>query len=120
MAKEILVDLRKEIQDLRSHNINFIAVSNSEWYSLFRDEIRNSIAIEGVFANRKDLLDVLEKNKRTDKQKAAAILGSKHLLRYQLPAEVIHLAAFPLFTILGSLTGFVWRGRRSVGAGELA
>jgi glycosyltransferase involved in cell wall biosynthesis len=50
--------------------------------------------------------------------RAAAMLGSKHLLRYQFPAEVIHLAAFPLFTILGTLTGFVWRDRRSVGAGE--
>jgi Fic family protein len=67
--------LRGETQKLRSRFGNFINVTNAEWYSLFKDEIRNSIAIEGVFANRQDLLDVLENNKRTDKQKAAAILG---------------------------------------------
>lgn len=67
--------LKKEIRKLRSRFGNLINVSNAEWYSLFKDEIRNSIAIEGVFANRQDLLDVLEGNKRTDKQKAAAILG---------------------------------------------
>jgi len=70
------VDVFKdEVKKLRSRFDNFINVSNAEWYSLFKDEIRNSIAIEGVFANRQDLLDVLENNKRTDKQKAAAILG---------------------------------------------
>ena len=42
---------------------------------MFKDEIRNSIAIEGVFTNRTELIDVLERNKRTDKHKAAAILG---------------------------------------------
>ena len=41
----------------------------------FRDEIRNSIAIEGIFANRNELLEVLEKNKRTSDEKSAAILG---------------------------------------------
>ena len=66
---------RQEIQNLRSRFGNLINVTNAEWYSLFKDEIRNSIAIEGVFANRQDLLDVLENNKRTNKQKAAAILG---------------------------------------------
>jgi len=60
---------------LRAKNVNFIAVSNKEWYSLFKDEIRNSIAIEGVFANRNDLLNVLEKNKRTHGAKTASILG---------------------------------------------
>src|SRR3990167_4388324 len=70
------VDVFKdEVKKLRSRFDNFINVSNAEWYSLFKDEIRNSIAIEGVFANRQDLLDVLENNKRTNKQKAAAILG---------------------------------------------
>jgi len=69
------IDFKQEVQKLRSRFGNFINVSNSEWYSLFKDEIRNSIAIEGVFANRQDLLDVLEHNKRTNKQKAAAILG---------------------------------------------
>ncbi|MCH7733035.1 MAG: hypothetical protein IIB44_11115 [Candidatus Marinimicrobia bacterium] len=34
-------------------------MNNSEWYYLFRDEIRNSIVIEGVFANRIELLSVL-------------------------------------------------------------
>lgn len=71
MGKSIL----EKIQSLRKQNVNLIGVSNKEWYSLFKDEIRNSIAIEGVFANRNDLLDVLERNKRADKQKTAAILG---------------------------------------------
>jgi len=69
------VQLKKEIDKLRKSKVDFINVSNTEWYSLFKDEIRNSIAIEGVFANRNDLLDVLEKNKRTDKEKTASILG---------------------------------------------
>jgi Fic family protein len=69
------IDFKQEIQKLRERFGNLINVSNSEWYSLFKDEIRNSIAIEGVFANRQELLDVLEHNKRTNKQKAAAILG---------------------------------------------
>ena len=68
-------EFKQEIQKLRSRFGNLINVTNAEWYSLFKDEIRNSIAIEGVFANRQDLLDVLENNKRTSKQKAAAILG---------------------------------------------
>lgn len=68
-------EFKQEIQKLRSRFGNLINVTNAEWYSLFKDEIRNSIAIEGVFANRQDLLDVLENNKRTNKQKAAAILG---------------------------------------------
>ncbi len=67
--------LYRELRKLRKESEHLIAVSNSEWYSLFKDEIRNSIAIEGVFANRKELLDVLERNKRTDSQKTAAILG---------------------------------------------
>ncbi len=68
-------DLRKAFEQLRKENVQFIAVSNSEWYSLFRDEIRNSIAIEGIFTNRNELLDVLERNKRTSDEKTAAILG---------------------------------------------
>ena len=67
--------IKKEINQLKELKGNLIHVSNSEWYSLFKDEIRNSIAIEGVFANRQELIDVLEHNKRTDKQKAASILG---------------------------------------------
>jgi len=67
--------LYRELRKLRKESEHLIAVSNSEWYSLFKDEIRNSIAIEGVFANRNELLDVLERNKRTDTQKTAAILG---------------------------------------------
>jgi len=69
------VDLKQEVQKLRSRFDNFINISNAEWYSLFKEEIRNSIAIEGVFTNRQELLDVLEHNKRANKQKAAAILG---------------------------------------------
>jgi len=68
-------DIKKEITELRKKRGRLVQVSNAEWYSLFKDEIRNSIAIEGVFANRTDLIEVLEENKRTDKQKAAAILG---------------------------------------------
>ncbi len=69
------IELIKEFQYLKKNNIHLIAVSNSEWYTLFKDEIRNSIAIEGIFANRNELLDVLEKNKRTSDQKTSAILG---------------------------------------------
>ncbi len=68
-------ELLKQFEQLRENNIHLIAVSNNEWYSLFRDEIRNSIAIEGIFANRNELLDVLSKNKRTNDEKTAAILG---------------------------------------------
>lgn len=68
-------DIKKEIAQLRKTRGRLIQVSNAEWYSLFKDEIRNSIAIEGVFTNRNDLIDVLEKNKRSDKQKTAAIMG---------------------------------------------
>ncbi|MBF0253062.1 MAG: Fic family protein [Candidatus Omnitrophica bacterium] len=67
--------IRKQIENLRKKKKDFINVSNAEWYSLFRNEIRNSIAIEGVFANRNDLLDVLERNKKTDKEKTASIMG---------------------------------------------
>jgi len=35
---------------------NLIHVANAEWYSLFKEEIRHAIAVEGVFAGRKDLL----------------------------------------------------------------
>ncbi len=67
--------LLTEFKKLRKKKEQFISVMNSEWYSLFKDEIRNSIVIEGVFANRNELLDVLEKNKRTGDEKTAAILG---------------------------------------------
>ncbi len=67
--------VKKEIKNLKERRGNLIHVSNKEWYSLFKDEIRNSIAIEGVFANRTELIDVLEHNKRTDKQKSVSILG---------------------------------------------
>ncbi len=73
---EIKINIvKKEIKQLKETKVNLIHVSNSEWYSLFKDEIRNSIAIEGVFANKTELSDVLENNKRTDKQKASSILG---------------------------------------------
>lgn len=68
-------ELLKQFEQLREKNIHLLAVSNNEWYSLFRDEIRNSIAIEGIFTNRNELLDVLSKNKRTEDGKTAAILG---------------------------------------------
>ena len=42
--------VKKEIKNLKETRGNLIHVSNKEWYSLFKDEIRNSIAIEGVFA----------------------------------------------------------------------
>ncbi len=67
--------LKKAIAVLRSEQGRLVTVQNAEWYSLFREEIRNSIAIEGVFANRQELIDVLEHNSRTNKEKAAAILG---------------------------------------------
>ncbi len=67
--------IKKELEQLRAKKGSLTQVSNAEWYSLFKDEIRNSIAIEGVFTNRTELIDVLEHNKRTDKHKAAAILG---------------------------------------------
>lgn len=75
VRKIVKNEFKAEIHKLRSRFGNLINVTNAEWYSLFKDEIRNSIAIEGVFANRQELMDVLENNKRTDKQKAAAILG---------------------------------------------
>ncbi len=68
-------ELYRALRKLRAESRQLITVSNREWYSLFRDEIRNSIAIEGVFANRNELLDVLERHKRTNTQKTAAILG---------------------------------------------
>jgi len=67
--------IQKYLSQLRSNDTKFISVNNSEWYSLFRDEIRNSIAIEGVFANRNELINVLEMGKRSPNQKSAAILG---------------------------------------------
>lgn len=67
--------LKKDISKLRKHNVNLIAVSNSEWFTLFRDEIRNSIAIEGIFTNRNELIQVLQHHKKTTDQKTAAILG---------------------------------------------
>ena len=37
--------LLKDLRRLRSRFGNLISVGNAEWYSLFKDEIRNSIAI---------------------------------------------------------------------------
>ncbi|MBC8174169.1 MAG: Fic family protein [Candidatus Marinimicrobia bacterium] len=68
--------IKSILDEFRERNVPFITVNNSEWYSLFRDEIRNSIAIEGIFANRSELLSVLERGQqRTTDQKSAAILG---------------------------------------------
>ncbi|MFH1873961.1 MAG: Fic family protein [Pseudomonadota bacterium] len=68
-------NIKKDLQLLQEKRGRLIHVSNKEWYSLFKDEIRNSIAIEGLFTNRTDLIEVLEQNKRADNQKTAAILG---------------------------------------------
>jgi len=70
-----LETIKRQLDSYRLQNRAFITVNNSEWYSLFRDEIRNSIAIEGIFANRNELLTVLEHGGRTTDQKSAAILG---------------------------------------------
>ncbi|MFC1510662.1 Fic family protein [Candidatus Omnitrophota bacterium] len=67
--------IKRQVEVIRLSQERLITVANAEWYSLFKDEIRNSIAIEGVFANKQELAEVLEHNKKTDKQKAAAILG---------------------------------------------
>jgi Fic family protein len=66
--------IQQDIKKLRDRLGNLTSVTNAEWYSLFKEEIRHSLAIDGVFVNRKVLLDVLENNKRTN-QKEAAILG---------------------------------------------
>jgi Fic family protein len=77
MTEEERIDaLRKDMARLRrGREGTLISISNLEWYSLFKEEIRNSIAIEGVFTNRTDLIEVLEKNRKADPRKAAAILG---------------------------------------------
>jgi len=51
-----LLKIKQQLDQYRSQNQLFITVNNSEWYKLFQDEIRNSIAIEGIFANRNELL----------------------------------------------------------------
>ncbi len=66
--------IQQDIKKLRDRLGNLNNVTNAEWYSLFKEEIRHSLAVDGVFVNRKDLLNVLENNKRTS-QKEAAILG---------------------------------------------
>lgn len=71
----LIQELRIQCDALRKNELPLFAVSNREWYSLFRDEIRNSIAIEGIFANRNDLLNVLANKGRTSAEKTAAILG---------------------------------------------
>lgn len=68
-------DVKQQVDSLRSTDQPFITVNNSEWYSLFRDEIRNSIAIEGIFADRNQLMATLEGGHRTPDQTSAAILG---------------------------------------------
>ncbi|NQU28383.1 MAG: Fic family protein [Candidatus Marinimicrobia bacterium] len=70
-----LKEIKLVLDGLRSIGRPFMLVNNSEWYSLFHDEIRNSIAIEGIFTDRNQLLAVLEGNQRTTDQKSAAILG---------------------------------------------
>ncbi|MCX6160731.1 MAG: Fic family protein [Ignavibacteriae bacterium] len=65
----------KYFADINKQNFDFITITNKEWYSLFLDEIRNSIAIEGIFANRNDLLHVINKTQKSNSQKTSAILG---------------------------------------------
>lgn len=65
----------KKFGGLKVHSMDFITITNKEWYSLFLDEIRNSIAIEGIFSNRNDLLNVINKTQKTNTQKTSAILG---------------------------------------------
>ncbi|MCK4715508.1 MAG: Fic family protein [Candidatus Marinimicrobia bacterium] len=72
---DTIENIKNTLDTYRNQNIRFISVTNSEWYSLFRDEIRNSIAIEGIFANRNELLFVLEQGRHSSNQKTAAILG---------------------------------------------
>lgn len=69
--KDIKV-IKRTLDQCRRDNVRLISMNNSEWYSLFRDEIRNSIAIEGIFANRSELLSVLEGGERTTDQKTTA------------------------------------------------
>ena len=57
------------------HSSDYVNIANKEWYSLFLDEIRNSIAIEGIFANRNDLLNVISKSQKSTTQKTSSILG---------------------------------------------
>lgn len=92
--------IKNSLDDLRQNNVRFISVTNSEWYSLFRDEIRNSIAIEGIFANRNELLAVLERGRRTSDQKTAAILG------YYESANTIYEYAYNLYKTGGFSIGF--------------
>ena len=66
--------IQSDIKKLRDRLGNLISVTNAEWYSLFKEEIRHSLAIDGVIVNRKVLLNVLENNKRTN-EKEAAVLG---------------------------------------------
>lgn len=68
-------EIIKKFKNLSSKSAGIISVSNKEWYSLFLDEIRNSIAIEGIFADRNDLLSVIEKSNKSYTQKTDAILG---------------------------------------------
>ena len=65
--------LKKSIQKLNGRE-SFINVSNAEWYSLLKEEIRHSLSSEAILATRKELLEVLENNQHTH-PKAAAILG---------------------------------------------
>jgi excisionase family DNA binding protein len=67
--------IKQTLDGFRKENTPFITVNNSEWITMFRDEIRNSIAIEGIFTNRNELITVLEHGGRTPDQKSAAILG---------------------------------------------
>jgi len=63
------------LNKFRENETQFISVNNREWITLFQDEIRNSIAIEGIFTNRNDLNSVINNGSKELNQKSASILG---------------------------------------------
>ncbi len=107
----------KIITEIRNKEIPFISVTNSEWYSLFRDEIRNSIAIEGVFSNRSELLSVLEKGRKTTNQKTAAILGyfeaASSIYEYANMRQIIY-GAILIFAMFKYSKGFISERKAAV------
>lgn len=111
--------LQHAIRELRQAHEHIITVNNIEWYSLFKDEIRNSIAIEGVFANRNDLLNVLDKNKQADNQKTAAILGyfEAASFAYEYANNLYHTGEFAVrLSDLKQIHTLLLRYEKSVGS----
>lgn len=62
MIQEELILKRKEILD-KLGGISEPVVKNREWLYLLQEETRNSIMIEGVFLNKTELKEVLDKSK---------------------------------------------------------